>query len=96
MFKKMFSLSLPLLTVLTIHFQSAAQKSDTIIYVLEVYNRNLYQGFGEGSMKKLAEQTGGRVIDVGSKREKLQAAFETVPLVDPASTMRRARRSPSL
>ncbi len=29
-------------------------------------------------MKKLAEETGGRVIDVGNKIDKLQAAFDQI------------------
>lgn len=57
----------------------AAQKADTICYVLEIADRGfIYQGFGEGEMRKLAEQTGGRVIDVGNKSEKLRQAFEQI------------------
>jgi VWFA-related protein len=57
----------------------AAQKADTICYVLEIADRGfIYQGFGEGEMRKLAEQTGGRVIDVGNKPEKLRQAFEQI------------------
>ena len=59
----------------------AAQKSDSIVYVLLVADRSAY-GFGEYSgdsaMKKLTEQTGGRVIEVGNKTEKLQAAFNQI------------------
>lgn len=57
----------------------AAQKADTICYVLEIADRGfIYAGFGEGEMRKLAEQTGGRVIDVGNKPEKLRQAFEQI------------------
>jgi len=59
----------------------AAQKADTIIYVLLVADRSVY-GFGQyggdSDMKKLTAETGGRVIDVGSKTEKLKAAFDQI------------------
>ena len=59
----------------------AAQKSDTILYVLLVADRSAY-GFGEyggdSAMKKMTAETGGRVIEVGSKPEKLKAAFDQI------------------
>jgi VWFA-related protein len=58
-----------------------AQKSDAMVYVLLIADRGLhgmYQGFGAGEMKKLAEETGGRVIDVGNKIDKLQQAFDQI------------------
>jgi VWFA-related protein len=59
----------------------AAQKADTILYVLLVADRNAY-GLGEyggdSAMKKMTAETGGRVIDVGSKPEKLKAAFDQI------------------
>src|SRR5438445_7680006 len=59
----------------------AAQKADTIVYVLLCADRGFY-GFGgysgEGEMKKLTAETGGRVIDVGNKPEKLKAAFDQI------------------
>ena len=59
----------------------AAQKADSICYVILIADRGFY-GFGGYSgdyeMKKLAEQTGGRVIEVGNKQEKLKAAFEQI------------------
>src|SRR6185437_14922150 len=59
----------------------AAQKADTIVYVLLCADRCFY-GFGgyggEGDMKKMTAETGGRVIDVGSKPEKLKAAFDQI------------------
>ena len=33
---------------------------------------------GDYDMKKLAEQTGGRVIEVGNKEDKLRQAFEQI------------------
>ena len=59
----------------------AAQKADTICYVILIADRGFYGGFGysgDFEMKKLAEQTGGRVIEVGNKQEKLRAAFEQI------------------
>lgn len=59
----------------------AAQKADTIVYVLLCADRGFY-GFGgyggEGDMKKLTAETGGRVINVGNKMEKLKAAFDDI------------------
>jgi VWFA-related protein len=59
----------------------AAQKADTIVYVLLCADRGFYGGigyFGEGDMKKLTEQTGGRVINVGNKFDKLKEAFDQI------------------
>jgi len=56
----------------------AAQKADTICYVLLIADRGLSFGFGGGDMKKLTEQTGGRVIEVGNKYDKLKEAFNQI------------------
>jgi VWFA-related protein len=56
----------------------AAQKADAMVYVLLIADRGMYQGFGAGEMKKLAEETGGRVIEVGNKLEKLKQAFDQI------------------
>jgi VWFA-related protein len=56
----------------------AAQKSDAICYVLLIEDRGMYNGFGSGLMKKLAEQTGGRVIEVGNKSDKLRDALDQI------------------
>ena len=61
----------------------AAQKSDSIVYVLLCADRGFYGGFGysgEGEIKKLTQETGGRVIDVGNKPEKLKQAFDQIAL----------------
>jgi VWFA-related protein len=58
----------------------AAQKSDSIVYVLLIADRGTWGGFGEGEMKKLSNETGGRVIDVGNKFEKLKAAFDQIAM----------------
>src|SRR6476646_8906716 len=59
----------------------AAQKADSICYVLLIADRGFY-GFGgysgDREMKKLASETGGRVIDVGNKSEKLKEAFDQI------------------
>ena len=59
----------------------AAQKADSMVYVLLIADRGfhgMYQGFGAGEMKKLAEETGGRVIEVGNKFDKLEEAFDQI------------------
>ncbi len=60
----------------------AAQRADTICYVLLVVDRKY--GFdslfiGTGDMKKLAEETGGRMIEV-DRLEKLKPAFDQIAL----------------
>ncbi len=60
----------------------AAQKADAICYVLLIADRGFY-GFGFGysgdsDMKKLTQETGGRVIEVGNKIDKLRKAFEEI------------------
>jgi VWFA-related protein len=59
----------------------SAQKADAIVYVLLIADRGFY-GFGgysgEGDMKKMTAETGGRVIEVGNKMDKLQAAFDQI------------------
>jgi VWFA-related protein len=59
----------------------AAQKADAIVYVLLCADRGFYGGFGysgESDMRKLTEQTGGRVINVGNKFDKLKEAFDQI------------------
>lgn len=59
----------------------AAQKADSIVYVLLCADRGFY-GFGgysgEGEMKKLTQETGGRVIEVGNKFDKLKEGFNQI------------------
>ena len=59
----------------------AAQKADAICYVLLIADRGFY-GFagysGDSDMKKLTQETGGRVIEVGNKIEKLRQAFDQI------------------
>ena len=59
----------------------AAQKSDAICYVLLIADRGFYGmgGYGgDSAMKKLTQETGGRVIEVGNKIEKLKQAFDQI------------------
>ncbi|MEO6981810.1 MAG: VWA domain-containing protein [Edaphobacter sp.] len=60
----------------------AAQKSNTIIYVILIADRGFggYGGFytGAGDMERLAKDTGGRVINVGNDGRKLQQAFDQI------------------
>jgi VWFA-related protein len=61
----------------------AAQKSDSIVYVLMIADRGFYGGMGyhgDSEMKKLSRETGGRVIDVGNKFDKLRDAFDQIAL----------------
>ena len=56
----------------------SAQKADTMCYVLLIADRGMWNGFGGGAMKKLSQETGGRVIEVGNKMEKLKDAFDQI------------------
>jgi VWFA-related protein len=59
----------------------AAQKADAICYVLLIADRGFYGlgGYsGDIEMKKLTQETGGRVITVGNKIDKLRQAFDQI------------------
>jgi VWFA-related protein len=59
----------------------AAQKADAIGYVLLIADRGFYGAMGysgDSAMKKLTQETGGRVIEVGNKMEKLRQAFDQI------------------
>jgi len=59
----------------------AAQKADTIAYVILIADRGFYGGFGysgDSDMRKLAQETGGRVIEVGNNEKKLRDAFDQI------------------
>jgi VWFA-related protein len=64
----------------------AAQKANAIVYVLLIADRGFYGGgggFGFGyngpaEMRRLAEQTGGRMIDVGNNGKKMEDAFKQI------------------
>ncbi len=59
----------------------AAQKSDAIVYVIFEADRSGnfgFSGYGKGEMKRIAEETGGRVVDVGDNPKKLKEAFDQI------------------
>jgi VWFA-related protein len=63
----------------------AAQKANSMVYVLLIADRNFYGGgmysigyTGDSVMHQLADQTGGRLIDVGNNGKKLEAAFQQI------------------
>jgi VWFA-related protein len=58
----------------------AAQKADTICYVILIADRGFYAGGygGDGAMKDLARNTGGRVIEASNKQDKLRKAFDEI------------------
>jgi VWFA-related protein len=60
---------------------AAAQKSNVLVYVILIADRGFYGGFGYSgysAMKKMTEETGGRLIDVGNNGKKLEAAFQQI------------------
>jgi VWFA-related protein len=60
---------------------AAAQRSNAIIYVILIADTGFYGGFGYSGFsaaKKMAEETGGRVINVGNNGKKLEAAFQQI------------------
>lgn len=61
----------------------AAQKSNVIVYVILIADRGFYGSYlggysGDSQMKKMSEDTGGRLIDVGNNGKKLEAAFKQI------------------
>jgi VWFA-related protein len=59
----------------------AAQKANTIVYVILIADRGFYGGFGysgDRDMDKMATDTGGRVINVGNNGRKLEDAFAQI------------------
>jgi VWFA-related protein len=60
---------------------SAAQRSNVLVYVILIADRGFYGGWGYSgfsAMKKMTEETGGRLIDVGNNGNKLEAAFQQI------------------
>ncbi len=61
----------------------AAQKANAILYVILIADRGFYGGFslgysGDADMRRMTNETGGRVIDVGNNGKKLEAAFQQI------------------
>jgi len=62
---------------------AAAQKSNVIIYVILIADTGFYGGFNMGysgysAGKRISEETGGRMINVGNNGKKLEAAFQQI------------------
>ena len=60
---------------------AAAQRSNVMVYTILIADRGFSEEFassGSAAMKKLTEETGGRLIDVGSNGKKLEAAFQQI------------------
>ena len=60
-----------------------AIKANTIVYVILIANHSFYSGYtfgytGAAQMRRLTEETGGRVINVGNNGRKLDAAFREI------------------
>ncbi len=59
------------------------KRNNVIVYVILIADRALYwsQGegyYGYGYAKRISDETGGRIIDVGNNGNKLQAAFQQI------------------
>lgn len=60
---------------------AAAQRSNVLVYVILIADRGFYGYWGYSgfsAMKRLTEETGGRLIDVGNNGKKLEAAFRQI------------------
>ena len=62
---------------------AAAERNNVIVYVILIADRAMYWSYGEGyygysAAKRIADETGGRLIDVGNNGNKLQAAFQQI------------------
>ncbi|MGC9157528.1 MAG: VWA domain-containing protein [Terracidiphilus sp.] len=60
---------------------AAAQRSNVALYAILVADRGFYGAFdysGSAALKRMTRETGGRLINVGNNRKKLQAAFQQI------------------
>ena len=60
---------------------AAAQRSNALVYVILIADTGFYGGWGYSgysAANRLAQETGGRVINVGNNGRKLQAAFAQI------------------
>jgi VWFA-related protein len=60
---------------------AAAERSNVMVYTILIADRGFHGGFGYSgysAMKKMTEETGGRLIDVGNNSKKLEAAFQQI------------------
>lgn len=61
----------------------AAQRSEVMVYVIMIADYGfdlMYRGQAGSAMQKLAESTGGRVINAGNNEKKLREAFDQIGL----------------
>jgi VWFA-related protein len=59
----------------------AAQKADTVVYVLLISDAGVFGGLdfsSDSAMRKLVEATGGQVFPIGKNGKKLPAAFRAI------------------
>jgi VWFA-related protein len=62
---------------------AAAQKNNVIVYVILIADTGFYGNFGMGysgysAAKRISDETGGRLINVGNNGDKLEAAFQQI------------------
>jgi VWFA-related protein len=60
---------------------AAAEKNNIIVYVILIADTGFYGGFGYGgysAAKRISDETGGRLINVGNNGNKLEAAFQQI------------------
>ena len=60
---------------------AAAQRSNVLVYAILIADRDFYRELGysgSSAMKRMTEETGGRLIDVGNNGKKLEAAFQQI------------------
>ena len=60
---------------------AAAQRANVMVYTILIADRDLYRELGYSGfsvMKRMTEETGGRLIDVGNNGKKLEAAFQQI------------------
>jgi len=60
---------------------AAAQKSNAIIYVILIADTGFYGNWGYNgysAAKRISDETGGRLINVGNNGKKLEAAFQQI------------------
>src|ERR1700733_1659349 len=62
---------------------AAAERNNVIVYVILIADTGFYGNFGMGysgysAAKRISDETGGRLINVGNNGNKLEAAFEQI------------------
>jgi VWFA-related protein len=62
---------------------AAAQRNNIIVYIILIADTNFYDNFGFGyggysAAKRISDETGGRLINVGNNGKKLEAAFQQI------------------